>query len=231
MAIPILISLGLFAALMAAISYFGYRRYARPARVFQQLGGQAAFPMPSIDRVDDRARRLAVWRDRAVGREDPGQSGRSHRDSQRFDRGRISLRQRALPIYLGLRVVACRGAGATGAGPPPHPHVESDPVDRDAGGGGIRRLFRSQLRSGQHDRAAAGAHANMRCRTHWICWWCPSKSGLGLDQAMQYVARELWRSSTRTWAMSSNWSIWRFAPASGARKRCAAWPSAPARRS
>src|SRR5580658_1010341 len=34
-----LISLGLFLVLMTAISIFGYRRYAKPGRVYEQLGG------------------------------------------------------------------------------------------------------------------------------------------------------------------------------------------------
>ncbi len=36
-----LISLGLFVALMTAITIFGYRRYAKPGRVYEQLGGPA----------------------------------------------------------------------------------------------------------------------------------------------------------------------------------------------
>jgi tight adherence protein C len=35
----IIISIVLFGALMAAISYYGYRSYARPARFYEQLGG------------------------------------------------------------------------------------------------------------------------------------------------------------------------------------------------
>jgi tight adherence protein C len=37
-----LISLGLFVALMTAITIFGYRRYAKPGRVYEQLGGPVA---------------------------------------------------------------------------------------------------------------------------------------------------------------------------------------------
>ena len=36
-----LISLGLFAVLMTTISIYGYRRYAKPGRVYEQLGGPA----------------------------------------------------------------------------------------------------------------------------------------------------------------------------------------------
>ena len=42
---------GCFVLLMSAISYFGYRRYARPGRVYEQLGGAQTFEMPSIDRL------------------------------------------------------------------------------------------------------------------------------------------------------------------------------------
>ena len=40
----ILLSLLLFAILMLVIGYFGYRRIARPGKVYEQLGGEATFP-------------------------------------------------------------------------------------------------------------------------------------------------------------------------------------------
>ena len=67
----ILLALTLFAILMAAISYFGYRRYARPGRVYEQLGGQATFPMPAIDRIGDEEPGLAVWVVEQVGAKIP----------------------------------------------------------------------------------------------------------------------------------------------------------------
>src|SRR6476660_5792335 len=47
----IFIALLVFAALMAAISYLGYRFYARPGRLYEQLGGRATFAMPTMDRL------------------------------------------------------------------------------------------------------------------------------------------------------------------------------------
>ena len=58
----ILISLTLFVLLMSAISYFGYRRYARPGRVYEQLGGAQTFEMPSIDRLNEDDPGLVVRR-------------------------------------------------------------------------------------------------------------------------------------------------------------------------
>src|SRR6478735_1727860 len=44
----ILLSLLLFAVLMLAIGYFGYRRIARPGKVYEQLGGEATFATPTF---------------------------------------------------------------------------------------------------------------------------------------------------------------------------------------
>src|SRR5512135_3280257 len=48
----ILLSLLLFLVLMLAIAYFGYRRYARPGRVYEQLGGEATFTTPMTTETD-----------------------------------------------------------------------------------------------------------------------------------------------------------------------------------
>lgn len=48
----ILISLAVFAALLAFIVYIGYRLYARPGRVYEQLGGPAALTLPSHENRD-----------------------------------------------------------------------------------------------------------------------------------------------------------------------------------
>jgi tight adherence protein C len=46
MSAPLLISLALFALLMAGITLFGYRRYARPGKILARLGGPTAAPAP-----------------------------------------------------------------------------------------------------------------------------------------------------------------------------------------
>ena len=47
----LIIALLIFAALMVAISYLGYSLYARPGRLYEQLGGRAIFTMPAVDRL------------------------------------------------------------------------------------------------------------------------------------------------------------------------------------
>lgn len=104
----LLISLSLFAILMGAISYFGYRRYARPARVYEQLGGVQTFEMPSIDRLDAEDPGLIVSIFQQVGEKlpvSPEDAGVMRADL--ISAGYRSAR--ALPIYLGTRAVACVG--------------------------------------------------------------------------------------------------------------------------
>ena len=48
----ILISVVIFAALLGFILYFGYRFYARPGRVLEQLGGPATLVLPTVERPD-----------------------------------------------------------------------------------------------------------------------------------------------------------------------------------
>ena len=106
MTIPILIALGLFATLMAAISYFGYRWYARPGRVYQQLGGQANFAMPTVDRPNESQPGLAVWVIEQIGEKVPV----NPEDATMIRRDLMAAgyrSDRALPIYLGSRVLAC----------------------------------------------------------------------------------------------------------------------------
>ena len=47
------VALLLFFALMLAITYVGYRRYARPGRVYERLGGIVAAEMPGLGAVVD----------------------------------------------------------------------------------------------------------------------------------------------------------------------------------
>src|SRR6266404_3156516 len=65
------ISIILFVALTAAISYFGYRRYARPGGVFEQLGGKATITMPVLDTVEDQEGGLLVSLIQQIGEKVP----------------------------------------------------------------------------------------------------------------------------------------------------------------
>src|SRR5262245_34329188 len=96
----LLVSFVLFAVLMAAISYFGYRRYTRPARLYEQLGGAQTFSMPSVDRLHESDPGLVVSIFEQIGEKLPV----NHDDASMIRRDLIAAGYRsdqALPIYLG----------------------------------------------------------------------------------------------------------------------------------
>src|SRR5208282_1947951 len=65
-----LISLGLFVALMTVISIFGYRRYAKPGRVYEQLGGPVLSD-PLLEETGEDAPGLLVSMIRQIGEKLP----------------------------------------------------------------------------------------------------------------------------------------------------------------
>src|SRR5437016_1444047 len=105
----ILLSFLLFVVLLGAISYFGYRRYARPGRVYEQLGGTATLAVPSIDRLDPNEEPgLAVWVVEQIGEKMPV----NPQDAVELRRDLIAAgyrSEKALVIYVGARVLACAG--------------------------------------------------------------------------------------------------------------------------
>ena len=109
----ILLPFLLFLVLMAAISYFGYRLYARPGRVYEQLGGAAIFTMPSVEHPDQLEPGLTVRVIEQLGEQvpiDPADASMLRRDlmaaGYRSDR--------ALPIYLACRILAVVGLALLG---------------------------------------------------------------------------------------------------------------------
>jgi tight adherence protein C len=102
------ISLGLFAILMSVITYFGYRRYMRPARVYEQLGGAQTFEMPSMDKLNEEDPGLLVTVVEEIGERIPVNPD----DASAIRKDLMAAGYRsdsALPIYLGTRAVMCVG--------------------------------------------------------------------------------------------------------------------------
>jgi tight adherence protein C len=102
----VLIALGLFAALAAAITYFGYNRYARPGRLFEQLGGQAAAPSPIEDIAPEPVRGPVFTAIEQVGGIMPVNADDAA--SIRSDLAMAGYRsEHVLALYLGIRILAC----------------------------------------------------------------------------------------------------------------------------
>jgi len=189
MTVPILIALALFAALMAAISYFGYRRYARPGRVYQQLGGQASFTMPTIDRVNENEPGLAVWVLEQVGEKVPISP-----DEASILRGDLMMAgyrsDNAVTIYVGARIVLCallvvlalllRGLITTNT-------IFSIIIPVAAGFAGYfaPSVILDNLIGSRQERIRFSLPDALDLMVISV------EAGLGLDQAIQYVGQEL----------------------------------------
>lgn len=101
-----LISIGLFALLMLGISYFGYNRYARPGRVFEQLGQPVNAPEPLVlDGTDQTEDGTLVSFLHYVGTQvpvSPLDAGLARRDL--ISAGYRS--DKAVAVFYGTKVVA-----------------------------------------------------------------------------------------------------------------------------
>src|SRR5260370_41847820 len=56
----IIVCVSLFIALMIAITLYGYRRYLRPARVYERLGRPVTAPSAVINITDEPEQKLTV---------------------------------------------------------------------------------------------------------------------------------------------------------------------------
>src|SRR5579872_4665686 len=102
----VLISFALFAALMVAISIYGYRRYAKPGRLYEQLGGPAAMTTPIIEELPREQPHFAVNVIEEIGKYVPT----SPQDAALARRELIAAGYRnesAVAILFGLKIVLC----------------------------------------------------------------------------------------------------------------------------
>lgn len=190
----ILVPLALFLILTLSISYFGYRRYARPARVYQQLGGTAAagagrWTMPEVDRASSEQPGLIVSVMEQIGEKIPVDPETAR--VTRLDLIAAGYRsEHALPIYLGARLIACaalvllaflfRGAITDNS-------ILRIVIPIGAGLLGYYgpSFFLDYLIKARQERIRFGLPDALDLMVISV------EAGLALDQALQYVSREL----------------------------------------
>ncbi len=104
--IALMIALAAFVMLMALIGFFGYRYYARPGRVYEQLGGNATMAFPSgVGTMTEPGHGLIVSVVEQIGRAVPLNPD----DASAVRRDLIAAGYRAesaVTLYAGLRVLA-----------------------------------------------------------------------------------------------------------------------------
>jgi tight adherence protein C len=102
---PLFVSVVVFAGLLAFILYLGYRFYARPGRVYEQLGGPASLGMSQVDRTQQGELNVAVTMLEQLGHVIP----LSEEDQSEVRRDLIAAGHRsenALWVYYGVRALS-----------------------------------------------------------------------------------------------------------------------------
>lgn len=98
------ISLVLFMLLMGAISVYGYRRYAKPARVYEHLGGPAVIPNPLVDKPGEEGPGLVATALQQIGEKVPV----SPQDTMATRRELIAggyRSEEAVAVLYGIKIV------------------------------------------------------------------------------------------------------------------------------
>jgi tight adherence protein C len=192
MAMALLISIVAFAGLMLIIAYFGYRFYVRPGRVYEQLGGPATSSMPVVSGNFGQTpgdAGLVVTIVEQLGRAvpiDPEDASMVRRDLMA-----AGYRQEgAVTIYSGIRVLstivlillalAFRGLITSNT-------VLGIVIPVAAGFAGWfgPSFFLDHLVSARMERIRFGLPDALDLTV--VC----VEAGLGLDQALQHVSKEL----------------------------------------
>jgi tight adherence protein C len=180
---PILIAIAVFAVLAAVISFIGYRVYARPGRVYEQLGGsQAISGSPTNERV------VATVIE-GVG----GLFSIDPEDASVLQRDLIMAGYRnanAVTTYLGIRAIVF--VAITGLAIILRGAITSNtvlqiviPIAAAFAGWFGPSFVLEQMIGARHNRLRRGLPDTLDLMV--VC----VEAGLGLDQAMQHVSREL----------------------------------------
>lgn len=185
----ILIGFVVFAVLAGLITYFGYLYYARPGRVYEQLGGTATnFTMPALDRLPGEDTGLIVTVIEQLGHVLPVNED----DASVIRQDLIAAGYRsdnAVAIYLGIRIVAAVGLLLLAL--VLRTFVENPiltivlPIGAACAGYFGPSFFLDHMVSARQERIRQGLPDALDLLTVTV------ESGLGLDQGIQYVAQEL----------------------------------------
>lgn len=185
------ISIGLFCLLLVAISIYGYRLYVRPVRITERLGGPVGMPGPEV-MVSATAvpqRRFLVRVVQYIGEKVP----MSPEDASLARRRLMAAGMRsetAVRVYYGLKIIF--GVGLLVVAFIARGYLTTNPVLKIvilAGGGALGffgpNLVLDHLVSRRQETLKLSLPDALDLLV--VCM----EAGLGLDQAMVNVAREL----------------------------------------
>ena len=185
----LLISIFVFAGLLAFILYLGYRFYARPGRVYEQLGGPASLGLPQVDRTEAGELNVVVSMVEQLGHAIP--IGEDDESIVRHDLIAAGYRSdNAVWIYFGLRaltVITLLGLALIFRNSVTSNPILSIvfPIAAGAAGWFGPSFFLDFMVSARQQRIREGLPDTLDLIV--VC----VEAGLALDQAMQHVSREL----------------------------------------
>ena len=186
--LPLLLAIFLFTLLMTVISVYGYRAYVRPSRIYDRVGGMAD-PGPGVETLGATPREMVVRIFEQIGEQIP-LSGADLTMSRR-DLMMAGFRSdAAIPIFTGIKVIF--GILLIVVGIAVNSHVTDNPILRvvfvlACGGlgyyGPVLYLESLVKKRQQLLRVSLPDALDMMVIS--------VEAGLGLDQALQYVGREI----------------------------------------
>lgn len=186
--LPILLSCFLFLLLMTVISVYGYRAYVRPSRIYDRVGGVAE-STAEAETVSVRPRDVVVRVFEQIGEQIP--LTQSDQTVTRRDLVMAGFRSDgAIRIFFGIKVMFCLVMFAFSL--TVHRHITDNPVLRVVfliAGTGLGyyapSLYMERLVKKRHEKLRLSLPDALDMMVVSV------EAGLGLDQALQYVAREI----------------------------------------
>ena len=186
--LPILLASFLFVLLMTVISVYGYRAYVRPSRIYDRVGGMAD-PGAGVESVSARPRDMVVRIFEQIGEQIP-LSGADLTVSRK-DLMMAGFRsEAAIRIFMGMKVLFALLLVAFGVSV--NTHVTDNPVLRvvfivACGGLGYYGpvIYLETLVKKRQQRLRLSLPDALDMMVISV------EAGLGLDQALQYVGREI----------------------------------------
>jgi tight adherence protein C len=174
---------------MIAISLFGYRRYLRPARVYERLGRPVTAPSTIVNVTDEPEQKITVKLIEGLGNLIPVAQQDAAGTKERLVMGGFR-KDSAVAVFTGLRILACI-AGLIFCFCI-RERITENPVLRIVlvifgGGGGF------MLPSFRLDSIISKRQKKLRLALPDLLdlLVVAVEAGLGLDQAIQHCAREL----------------------------------------
>ncbi len=102
----LLVCISLFLALMIVITLYGYRRYLRPARVYERLGRPVTAPSAVVNVTDEPEQKITVKLIENLGNLMPVSQQDAAGTKDRLTMGGFRT-ESAVAVFFGIRILAC----------------------------------------------------------------------------------------------------------------------------